>query len=84
MPVLPVIWVSGCVPRAFGPPWWLWGGVWFSSWWLGGALACWATDAGVSSIEWLSSGVEWGMGGCGGGCGTGIWTGTFISADGLS
>ena len=49
-----------------------------------GALVCWATGAGVSSIEWLSSGVEWGMGGCGGGCGTGIWTDTFISADGLS
>ena len=23
----------------------------------GGALVCWATGAGVSSIEWLSSGV---------------------------
>ena len=37
-----------------------WGGVWFSPWWLGGALVCWATDAGVSSVEWLSSGEGWG------------------------
>ena len=50
----------------------------------GGALVCWATDAGVSSVEWLSSGVGWGMRGCGGGCGTGIWTDTFMSADDLS
>ena len=37
--------------------------------------------AGVSSIEWLSSGMGWGMRGCGGGCGIGIWTDTFMSAD---
>ena len=30
-----------------------------------GALVCGATGAGVSSIGWLSSGVEWGMGGVG-------------------